>query len=61
MQMCPYCGHVYDESEYDGCPNCNKYDSRPTYHIVYDDNLGKALSLDEEEYEEFKKTHPGYH
>ena len=22
MQMCPYCNHVYDESEFSKCPYC---------------------------------------
>lgn len=22
MSMCPFCGKVYDESEYAGCPRC---------------------------------------
>ena len=30
MQMCPFCDHVYDESEYSHCPYCsgelNEYD-----------------------------------
>ena len=59
--MCPFCGCVYDESEDSQCPNCYKGDSRATGHIVYDDKLGKALALTDEEYEEFKKTHPDYH
>ena len=24
MTMCPYCGKVYDESEYTRCPRCYK-------------------------------------
>ncbi len=23
MQMCPFCDHVYDESEYSRCPYCS--------------------------------------
>ena len=23
MQMCPFCGQVYDESEYSHCPYCS--------------------------------------
>ena len=23
MQMCPFCGSVYDESEYTRCPYCS--------------------------------------
>lgn len=23
MQMCPYCGKVYDESDYSRCPKCS--------------------------------------
>ena len=23
MQMCPFCDHVYDESEYSHCPYCS--------------------------------------
>ena len=23
MQMCPYCDHVYDESDYGECPYCS--------------------------------------
>lgn len=23
MQMCPYCNHVYDESDYSHCPYCS--------------------------------------
>ncbi len=61
MQMCPNCDKVYDESEYSVCPYCNYSYSGKTIHIVYDDDIGKALELTDEEYEEFKKTHPGYH
>lgn len=61
MQMCPECGRLYDESENATCPFCYRYDPRPTYHIVYDSDQGKALTLTDEEYEEFKKTHPEYH
>ncbi len=61
MQVCPECNRIYDESEYSCCPYCNDMDDRETYHIVYDAELGKALSLSGKEYEEFKKTHPGYH
>ena len=59
MQMCPECGKIYDESE-GPCPFCYDYDDRETYHIVYDSQLGKALTLSGREYEEFKKTHPEY-
>ncbi len=61
MQMCPDCNKIYDESEYSHCPYCYREDSRESYHIVYDDKLGEALTLSDAEYEEFKKTHPGYH
>ena len=61
MQMCPDCGMVYDESEDPKCPYCHFEDPREVYHIVYDDEKGKALELSGLEYEEFKKTHPGYH
>ena len=61
MQMCPDCGRVYDESEDGRCPYCYSDDSGPTYHIVYDHDLGKALQLTDDEYEEFKETHPEYH
>ncbi len=60
MQMCPDCGKVYDESDYAKCPYCDSYDPRPVHYIVYDRELGKALSLTAEELEEFKKTHPEY-
>ena len=60
MQQCPNCGKIYDESEDSKCPYCNDYDTRPVYHIVYDRDLGLALSLTGEEYEEFKRTHPEY-
>lgn len=61
MQMCPDCGKVYDESEYSRCPFCyDEEDTRETYHIVYDHEQGKALSLSGDEFEEFKKTHPDY-
>lgn len=61
MQMCPWCDKVYDESEYSRCPYCHPDDYREQIHIVYDDNIGNALELTDEEYEDFKKTHPGYH
>ena len=61
MKMCPDCYGTYDESEYSRCPYCNDFDDGETYHIVYDDKLGEALSLTDAEYEEFKRTHPGYH
>ena len=60
MQMCPECGRVYDESDYSKCPFCHRYDPRPIYHIVYDKELDKTLELTDEEYKEFKKTHPEY-
>ena len=60
MQMCPDCGRVYDESDYCKCPYCHRSDPRPVFHIVYDNKLGKVLELTEDEYEEFKNTHPGY-
>ena len=61
MQMCPNCDKVYDESEYSKCPYCHKEDHGERINIVYDDNTGDVLELTDEEYEEFKKTHPGYH
>lgn len=61
MQMCPWCNKVYDESEYSRCPYCYPDNHREQIHIVYDDNIGKVLELTDEEYEDFKKTHPGYH
>lgn len=60
MQMCPECDRIYDESESAGCPYCCGYDERPTHHIVYDSDLGKALELTDEEYEKFKEGHPEY-
>lgn len=60
MQMCPWCDKVYDESEYNRCPYCHPDDYSEQIHIVYDDNIGKVLELTDEEYEDFKKTHPGY-
>lgn len=60
MQMCPECGRYYDESEYARCPHCSDYDDRPTYHIVYDSEKGEAVSLSDDEFEEFKETHPEY-
>lgn len=59
MQMCPDCGKIYDESE-GLCPFCHDFDDRETNYIVYDSKLGEALSLSEQEYEEFKRTHPDY-
>ncbi|MBQ8167915.1 hypothetical protein IJZ97_00650 [bacterium] len=61
MQMCPFCGKVYDESEYSKCPVCHpdSYGGSKMY-IVYDRDLGCALELTEDELEEFKKTHPEY-
>lgn len=61
MQMCPYCNKVYDETEYSRCPCCYPDESREQIHIVYDDKIDKVLELTNEEYEDFKKTHPGYH
>ncbi len=62
MTMCPNCNRVYDESEDSRCPYCSSFpDNRIQYNIVYDDERGEAVSLTDEEYEEFKKTHPGYH
>lgn len=61
MQMCPDCDKVYDASEYSKCPHCNNDESMEKINIVYDDKIGKALSLTDEEYEEFKKSHPDYH
>lgn len=60
MQMCPNCNKVYDESEYSRCPYCHKNDEVERINIVYDDKQG-VLELTDEEYEEFKKTHPDYH
>lgn len=60
MQMWPWCDKVYDESEYSRCPYCHPNDYREQINIVYDDNIGKALELTDEEYEEFKKIHAGY-
>lgn len=61
MQMCPYCDKVYDESEYSRCPYCHDDDDGEKVHIVYDDKTDEVLNLTDDEYEEFKKTHPGYH
>ena len=60
MQMCPECGKYYDESEDSRCPFCCASDDRPVLHIVFDREKGEALDLTDEEYEEFKKTHPEY-
>lgn len=60
MIMCPYCDKVYDESEYSKCPYCSDDDYGRKVNIVYDDKQGKALELDDEEYEQFKKTHQDY-
>ena len=60
MQMCPECGNYYDESESARCPFCDDYDDRETYHIVYDSEAGEALELTDDEFEDFKKTHPEY-
>lgn len=60
MQMCPECGRIYDESEYAKCPFCYKDDDEPKYYIVYDSEREEALSLSDDEFEEFKKTHPEY-
>jgi len=60
MQMCPNCNRIYDESDYAKCPFCYDDDPRPVYHIVYDKDLGKAESLSDDGFEEFKKTHPEY-
>ena len=59
MQMCPECEYIYDESEYSRCPYCSSED-KEIIHIVYDSDLGKALELTDDDYEEFKKTHPEY-
>lgn len=61
MQMCPFCDRVYDESEHSSCPYCNDDDDRDVVHIVYDDEAEEVLELSDDEYEEFKKTHEGYH
>lgn len=59
MQMCPECDKVYDESEYCRCPYCHDEDDGGTIHIVCDDEQG-VLELTDDEYEEFKITHPEY-
>ena len=60
MQMCPDCGRVYDESEYAKCPRCyDDYGYQEVVYIVTDDD-GKVLELSKDEFEEFKRTHPGY-
>ena len=61
MQMCPNCNKVYDESEYSKCPYCHDNNYGEKINIVYDDNIGEVSELTDEEYEEFKKTHPDYH
>lgn len=58
MQMCPNCDRVYDESEYSRCPYC--YVEVERINIVCDDD-GTVLELTDDEFEEFKKTHKGYH
>ena len=60
MQLCPNCNNIYDESRFSECPYCSDDDTRPVLNIVYDKERGEALSLTDEEYEEFKKTHPEY-
>ena len=57
--MCPWCGKVYDESEYSKCPKCHPTSYREKLYIVCDDD-GTVLELTESEFEEFKKTHKGY-
>lgn len=61
MQTCGECGKVYDESEYAKCPYCYGDDYGTMIHIVFDDAAGEVKELTDEEYEEFKKTHPDYH
>ncbi len=60
MQMCSECNKIYDESEYSRCPRCYKNYNEEKYYIVYDDEKEEAVTLSEDELEEFKKTHPGY-
>ena len=59
MQMCPNCDKVYDESEYSRCPYCYDDEDVEKIYIVYDEEDG-VLELTDDEYEDFKKTHPGY-
>jgi hypothetical protein len=58
MQRCPFCGCVYDESDYAGCPNCYTQDTRPTTRIVYDKKRGMAVELSEDEFYEFIRDNP---
>lgn len=41
MQMCPFCGSVYDESEYTKCPYCNGGRNKNVKKIVYKRNRKK--------------------
>lgn len=49
MQMCPYCGKVYDESEYARCPYCRgkgKYTKKITMTKTKNGKIYKmAMSL----------------
>ena len=60
MQVCGNCGKAYDESEYSKCPDCHPEENNSKINIVYDDKTGQVQELTDEEYEEFKKTHPDY-
>ena len=56
MQMCPYCGLVYDESEYSRCPRCHPYgadDARERMVSVYDRDEGRAKYVPESEAEKY--------
>lgn len=62
MQMCPFCGKVYDESEYAKCPRCHPdHDSGGKMYIVYNKDLGCAVWMTEDEFEDYKQRHPEEH
>lgn len=60
MQMCPECESIYDESEYCKCPYCSDEDYGERINIVYDSNTNEVLELTDDEFEEFKESHPEY-
>ena len=54
MQMCPFCGEVYDESEYVGCPSCHPdNDDETTMVIVYDREEGRAKAVPKSEADKY--------
>lgn len=57
MQMCPFCDHVYDESEYSRCPYCYpEKDEREQEVIVYDRKEKRAKIVSKSEAEKYIKN-----